>query len=168
MDKFSSILMNFANKINLSGLRIDPSGYCCLDVDNGTLIHLKYDNKRDGMMLISEIGELPEMNRAAIMRYLLRMNDDAEETKGMTLSFNTESGKAALGYQYPLRFLTDEGFEEFFKLFIDEAQRWAKRIEGFMQGQLPEGEELCENKDSGSGGAPEMAGGVPPQFMMGA
>ncbi len=163
MDKFSSILMTFANKIHLSGLRIDPSGYCCLDVDNGTLIHLKYDNKRDGMILISEIGELPEMNRAAVMRYLLRMNEEASETKGMTLSFNPESGKAALGYQYPLRFLTNEGFEEFFKMFIDEVEKWTKRLNDFMQGQLPEGETNVEGDNNAS-----TSSTVPPQFMIGA
>lgn len=164
MDKFSSILTDFANRINLSGLQIDPSGYCCFDVDDGNLIHLKYDNKRDGMIFIAEIGELPEINRAAVMRYLLRMNDDENETKGMTLSFNTESGKAALGYQYPLRFLTDEGFEEFFKLFIDEVDKWIKRLAGFMQGQMPEGEEL----EGGSSAASDAAAsGMPPQFMMG-
>ncbi len=166
MDKFSSILTNFANKINLGGLRIDPSGYCCLDVDNGTLVHIKYDNKRDGLILISEIGELPYMNRAAIMRYLLRMNNDANETKGMTLSFNTESGKAALGYQYPLRFLTNEGFEEVFKMFIDEVKRWVSRLEGFVQGQLPEGEEstLSEQPTTDQSSNTDL----PPQFMIGA
>ncbi|MDR1255950.1 MAG: type III secretion system chaperone [Puniceicoccales bacterium] len=163
MDKFSSILNGFANKINLMGLKIDPSGYCCLDVDNGMLVHLKYDNKRDGMIFIAEIGEIPQINRAVVMRYLLRMNDNQEETKGMTLSYNSESGKAALGYQYPLRFLADEGFEEFFKLFLDEVERWTKRIMAFMQGEIPEGEGSSEGQEQ----AP-VAGNLGPQFMMGA
>ncbi len=165
MDKFSSILMNFADRIGLGGLRIDPSGYCCLDVDSGTLVHIKYDNKRDGLILISEIGELPIMNRAAIARYLLRMNDNAAESKGMTLSFNSESGKAALGYQYPLRFLTVDGFEEFFKMFIEETKRWTERLEGFARGQMPDGEEA---KASDSGDDMSASTGLPPQFMMGA
>ncbi|MDR0679797.1 MAG: type III secretion system chaperone [Puniceicoccales bacterium] len=164
MDKFSLILHDFANKINLVGLKIDPSGYCCLDVDNGMLVHLKYDSKRDGMIFISEIGEVPQINRSAILRYLLRMNDNREETKGMTLSFNAESGKAALGYQYPLRFLTDAGFEEFFKLFLDEVERWMKRITTFMQGEIPEGEEA-----SGSAASQEYSSSSSgPQFMIGA
>lgn len=163
MDKFSSILTDFANRINLAGLKIDPSGYCCLDVDNGVLVHLKYDNKRDGMIFIAEIGEIPEVNRAAVMRYMLRMNDNVEETKGMTLSFNSESGKAALGYQYPLRFLTNEGFEEFFKIFLDEIERWIKRMADFMQGQIPE-EEMQSGGDNESSATPN----IPPQFMIGA
>ncbi len=164
MDKFSSILMTFANKINLAGLKIDPSGYCCLDVDNGTLIHLKYENKRDGMIFISEIGEVPEMNRASVMRYLLRMNNNEEETKGMTLSFNSESGQAAIGYQYPLRFLTEEGFEEFFKLFIDEVNKWKARLDSFMQGSIPEGEETTSNNDTMNSNTRD----IPPQFIIGA
>jgi hypothetical protein len=164
MDKFSSILRNFANKINLAGLNIDPSGYCCLDVDNGMFIHLKYDGKRDSMIFISEIGEVPEINRGVIMRYLLRMNSDRAETKGMTLSFNVESGKAALGYQYPLRFLTETGFEEFFKIFLDEVERWMKRMATFVQGEVPE-----EEGSSGeSVSSHESAPSVPPQFMIGA
>lgn len=167
MDKFSSILQNFANKINLMGLKIDPSGYCCLDVDNGMLVHLKYDSKRDGMIFIAEIGEFPQINRGATMRYLLRMNDNQGETKGMTLSFNSESGKAALGYQYPLRFLTDAGFEEFFKLFLDEVERWTKRITAFMQGEIPEGEEASPASEQSS--MLSTSGmGAPPPFMIGA
>jgi hypothetical protein len=165
MDKFSSILHNFANKINLIGLKIDPSGYCCLDVDNGMLIHLKYDSKRDGMIFISEIGEVPEINRGAVMRYLLKMNDNRQETKGMTLSFNAESGKAALGYQYPLRFLTDAGFEEFFKMFLDEVERWTKRVTAFMQGEIPEGEEVSPSSGNHSQTA---SGDAPSAFMIGA
>jgi hypothetical protein len=164
MDKFSSILHGFANKINLAGLKIDPSGYCCLDVDNGMLVHLKYDSKRDGMIFISEIGEIPQINRGAIMRYLLRMNDNRQETKGMTLSFNAESGKVALGYQYPLRFLADSGFEEFFKMFLDEVERWTKRITSFMQGDVPEGEEVSPGSDDQS----SASSGAGASFMIGA
>jgi hypothetical protein len=162
MDKFSSILQNFANKINLVGLKIDPSGYCCLDVDNGMLIHLKYDSKRDGMIFIAEIGEVPSVNRGAVMRYLLRMNDTPSETKGMTLSFNSESGKAALGHQYPLRFLTETGFEEFFKLFLDEVEKWTTRMVAFMRGELPEGEEADGDEQSYESAPP------PHGFMIGA
>jgi hypothetical protein len=161
MDKFSSILQSFAHKINLVGLKIDPSGYCCLDVDGGMLVHLKYDSKRDGMVFIAELGEVPDVNRAAVMRYLLRMNDNQSETKGMTLSFNSESGKAALGYQYPLRFMTEAGFEEFFKLFLDEVEKWTTRIGTFMRGEIPEGEDVGGGENNGDT-APHHG------FMMGA
>ena len=162
MDKFSSILQNFSNKINLTGLKIDPSGYCCLDVDHGTFVHIKYDSKRDGMIFISEVGDIPEINRAAIMRYLLIVNNDSAETKGMTLSFNSESGKAAIEYQYPLRFLTDSGFEDFFKLFLDEVEKWSKRMADFLQGKVPEGMELSGG--SGASASSEQSGAP---FMMG-
>ena len=93
------------------------------------------------------------------------MNDSRQETKGMTLSFNTESGKAALGYQYPLRFLTDAGFEEFFKMFLDEVERWTKRITAFMQGEIPEGEEASPNFGNYSSSS---SSGAPSTFMIGA
>jgi hypothetical protein len=164
IDTFTDILYGFARKINLSGLKVDDTGYCCLDVDKGTLVHLKHESKRDTLIVIAELGEIPEKNAGVVMRYLLRMNNNAEETKGMTLSYNSESGNAAIGYQYPLRFLNLEKFEEFFKMFLDEVDRWKQRIALYMQGTLPDGE-----SDDGEG-ASAMAD-VPvgaPGFMMGA
>lgn len=147
IDTFTNILHEFANRINLIGLQIDSSGYCCLDVDHGTLIHIKHENKRDSMIFIAEIGQLPDIAVGAVARYLLRMNDNPEESKGMTLSYNSESNNAAIGYQYPLRFLNIEKFEEFFKMFLDEVDRWKQKMVLYMQGILPNGE---ESKDSGS------------------
>ena len=166
IDTFNSILNDFAGRIGLAGLQIDPSGYCCLDVDHGTLVHLKHEKKRDSMIIISEIGQIPEMNTGAVLRYLLRMNNNPEESKGMTLSYNAESNNAAIGYQYPLRFLDVTKFEEFFKMFLDEVARWKQKMESFMQGTLPEGEDAA---GSDSSAAPSYSpGGVAPEFMIGA
>lgn len=164
IDTFTDILQEFARRINLVGLQIDPSGYCCLDVDHGTLVHLKYENKRDNMIFISEIGEIPEMNKGAVLRYLLRMNDNAEESKGMTLSYNSDSNNAAIGYQYPLRFMDITKFEEFFKMFLDEVERWKGKMELYTQGTLPSGEEGVE------GSAPDSTydNSNTPAFMIGA
>jgi hypothetical protein len=114
------------------------------------------------MIFISEIGQIPDNNGGAIMRYLLRMNNDPEESKGMTLSYNAESNNAAVGYQYPMRFLTITKFEEFFKLFLDEVDRWKQKMVLYTQGTLPDGEE-----DSGGGGDSSPVG-VSPEFMIGA
>ena len=164
IDTFSKILMDFASRINLMGLQIDPSGYCCLDVGEGTLVHIKHEPKRDSMIFIAEIGQIPDMNNAQIMRYLLRMNDDPSETKGMTLSYNSENNNAALGYQYPLRFLTIDKFEEFFKMFLDEIDRWKQKMELYTQGTLPSGEEGTAETDSGNA----TNGSNEPAFMIGA
>jgi hypothetical protein len=171
VDTFTDILNGFANRINLVGLKIDSSGYCCLDVDQGTFIHIKHENKRDSMMFIAEIGQIPESNAGQVMRYLLRMNDNAEETKGMTLSFNSESNNSALGYQYPLRFLTVDKFEEFFKIFLDEVDRWKQKIALYTKGTIPEGESEAAGGDSSdpsstSYATPSMGGA--PEFMIGA
>jgi hypothetical protein len=147
------------------GLQIDPSGYCCLDVDHGTLFHIKHENKRDGMIFIAEIGEIPEINGAAVLRYLLRMNDNPEESKGMTLSYNRESNNAAIGYQYPMRFLTIEKFEEFFKMFLDEVERWKQKMHLYMQGTLPKGEEVSSQEQSSGSGNSDLNA---PEFMIGA
>jgi hypothetical protein len=167
IDTFTNLLYDFARKINLSGLKIDSSGYCCLDVDHGTLVHIKHENKRDAMIFISEIGQIPEMNAGAVLRYLLRMNDNAEESKGMTLSYNADSNNAAIGYQYPMRFLTIDGFEEFFKLFLDEVDRWKQKMELFTQGTLPDGESASDGT-GGDGGDSSTPSYAPPMFMMGA
>jgi hypothetical protein len=163
IDTFTDLLYEFARKINLVGLKIDASGYCCLDVDHGTLVHLKHENKRDGMIFIAEIGQIPEMNGGAVMRYLLRMNNNPDESKGMTLSYNSESSNAVIGYQYPMRFLSLEKFEEFFKIFLDEVDRWKQKMEAYTQGTLPSGEDTF----SGEGDPSSVSIDVP-GFMIGA
>lgn len=168
IDTFTDLLNEFARKIGLVGLQIDPSGYCCLDVDHGTLVHIKHEPKRDSMIFITEIGEIPEMNTAAVLRYLLRMNDDPEETKGMTLSYNPDSKNAALGYQYPMRFLNMDKFEEFFKMYLDEVDRWKQKMALYMQGTVPNGETGGGSSSSGSDNGYTSAPGMDPRFMMGA
>ncbi|MDR2628597.1 MAG: type III secretion system chaperone [Puniceicoccales bacterium] len=170
IDTFTNILHEFASRINLSGLQVDSSGYCCLDVDQGTLIHIKHENKRDSMIFIAEIGQIPETNAGSVLRYLLRMNNDPEESKGMTLSYNAESNNAAIGYQFPLRFLNIDKFEEFFKIFLDEVDRWKQKMVLYTQGTLPKGEEPSggdngEGTSSSTNSAPQ---GNVPEFMIGA
>ncbi|MDR1401676.1 MAG: type III secretion system chaperone [Puniceicoccales bacterium] len=165
IDTFINILHEFASRINLVGLQIDASGYCCLDVDHGTFIHIKHESKRDAMIFIAEIGQIPEINGGHVMRYLLRMNDNPEESKGMTLSYNLESNNAAIGYQYPMRFLNIEKFEEFFKMFLDEVDRWKQKMELYMQGTLPKGE---DNSKEGERGNASSSDAGSPEFMVGA
>lgn len=163
LDTFTQILNNFANKIGLSGLKIDESGYCCLDVDHGMYVHLKHEPKRDNMIFLSELGELPSMNQGKVLRYILMTNDNTAETKGMTLSYNTDSNKIAIGYQFPMQFLDDNKFEEFFKMYLDETERWTKKVAEFNQGIIPE---IAGDK-SGDAQA-DSAIATPPPFMMGA
>lgn len=106
------------------------------------------------------------MNTGAVLRYLLRMNDNPEESKGMTLSYNAESNNAAIGYQYPLRFLDVTKFEEFFKMFLDEVARWKQKMESFMQGTLPDGEDAAGSDNSAA--LSYSPGGNAPEFMIGA
>lgn len=161
-DSFSKILNNFASKIGLGGLKIDESGYCCLDVDHGMFVHLKHEPKRDNMIFLSELGELPASNQSKVLRYMLLTNDNPAETKGMTLSYNAESNKLAIGYQYPLQFLDDDKFEEFFKLYLDEIERWTKKVSEFNQGIIPE---IAGDKAEDT----ELSSSVtPPPFMVGA
>jgi hypothetical protein len=170
IDTFTDILHEFASRINLVGLQIDSTGYCCLDVDQGTFIHIKHENKRDSMIFIAEIGQIPEANGGAVMRYLLRMNDNPDESKGMTLSYNAESNNAAIGYQYPMRFLTIEKFEEFFKMFLDEVDRWKQKMQLYTQGTVPNGEDAdaVQFGQSSSGSDFSAAGGATPEFVIGA
>ncbi|MDR0742681.1 MAG: type III secretion system chaperone [Puniceicoccales bacterium] len=170
IDTFTNILHEFASRINLSGLQIDSSGYCCLDVDQGTLIHLKHENKRDSMIFIAEIGQIPETNAGSVLRYLLRINNDPEESKGMTLSYNAESNNAAIGYQFPLRFMTIDKFEEFFRVFLDEVDRWKQKMVLYTQGTLPKGEEASGGDNAGetSSSASSTPQGKEPEFMIGA
>jgi hypothetical protein len=169
IDTFTDILHEFANRINLSGLQVDSSGYCCLDVDQGTLIHLKHENKRDSMIFIAEIGQIPETNAGSILRYLLRINNDPEESKGMTLSYNAESNNAAIGYQFPLRFMDIGKFEEFFKVFLDEVDRWKQKMVLYTQGTLPKGEEASgENNVGGTSSSTNSTSKGTPEFIIGA
>ncbi|MDR2603136.1 MAG: type III secretion system chaperone [Puniceicoccales bacterium] len=169
IDTFTNILYEFANRINLSGLQIDSSGYCCLDVDQGTLIHIKHENKRDSMIFIAEIGQIPEANAGAVLRYLLRMNNDPEESKGMTLSYNVESNNATIGYQFPLRFMNIDKFEEFFKIFLDEVDRWKQKMVLYGQGTLPKGEEESGGNNGETLSSTDLTSqGSVPEFIIGA
>jgi hypothetical protein len=122
------------------------------------------------MIFIAEIGQIPETNAGSVLRYLLRMNNNPEESKGMTLSYNAESNNAAIGYQFPLRFMNIDKFEEFFRMFLDEVDRWKQKMVLYTQGTLPKDEDA-----SGGGNAGGTASssdltfqGKMPEFIIGA
>jgi hypothetical protein len=118
------------------------------------------------MIFIAEVGQIPEASGTAVMRYLLRMNNDPEESKGMTLSYNADSNNAAIGYQYPMRFLTITKFEEFFKMFLDEVERWKQKIVLYTQGTMPNGEDgIVSGSDASDYSSSANVG---PEFMIGA
>jgi hypothetical protein len=122
------------------------------------------------MIFIAEVGQIPETNAGAVLRYLLRMNDNPEESKGMTLSYNVESNNAAIGYQFPLRFMNIDKFEEFFKVFLDEVDRWKQKMVLYTQGTLPKGEEASGNDNAGGTSSTDstIPQGNVPEFIIGA
>jgi hypothetical protein len=122
------------------------------------------------MIFIAEVGQIPETNAGAVLRYLLRMNDNPEESKGMTLSYNVESNNAAIGYQFPLRFMNIDKFEEFFKVFLDEVDRWKQKMVLYTQGTLPKGEKASGNDNAGGTSSTDstIPQGNVPEFIIGA
>jgi hypothetical protein len=84
------------------------------------LLHIQNENRRDSMIFIAEVGQIPETNAGAVSRHLLRINNDPEGSNDMTLSDNAERDNATTGYQLSLRFLKIDKFEEFLKIFLDQ------------------------------------------------
>ena len=98
MDKFNTIIYDMTNSAGMKDYKI-KNGHCSFDV-NGTIIHIKYDEKRNRIMMISEIAELPQTNCSAILRYFLRINGDDESSKGMTFGYNKHTNKITIGYSH--------------------------------------------------------------------
>lgn len=138
VDSVNRVLKEFGDAISLPELKLKDGTWCVLCVDAEQSIQLNYNDQRNTLDFISEIGVLPDENLSKCCDYLLKANAEWEITQGVTLSKQLGKNSILLGYQLPILNLSLEVFEKTFDQFLKQIETWKTYLVQLGQGELPE------------------------------
>lgn len=137
VDSINRILREFGDAISLPELKLQEDNWCVFCVDGTQSIQLNYNEQRDSLDFISEIGTLPDENASKCCDYLLKANAEWEITQGSTLSKQVDKNSILLGYQLPILNLSLEIFEKTFEKFLNQIETWKAYLIQLGQGEFP-------------------------------
>ena len=138
VDSVNRILKEFGDAISLPELKLKEDNWCVLCVDGTQSIQLNYNEQRNSLDFISEVGALPGENTSKCCDYLLKANAEWEITQGITLSKQLDKNSILLGYQLPILNLSLNVFEKTFDQFLKQIETWKTYLVQLGQGELPE------------------------------
>lgn len=138
VDNINRVLKEFGDVISLPELKLKEDNWCVLCVDGTQSIQLNYNEQRNSLDFISEIGVLPDENASKCCDYLLKANAEWEITRGATLSKQLDKNSILLGYQLPILNLSLDIFEKTFEQFLRQVETWKAYLVQLGQGELPE------------------------------
>ena len=138
VDSVNRVLKEFGDAISLPELKLKEDNWCVLCVDGTQSIQLNYNEQRNSLDFISEIGALPDENVSKCCDYLLKANAEWEITQGVTLSKQLDKNSILLGYQLPILNLSLDIFEKTFDQFLKQIETWKTYLVQLGQGELPE------------------------------
>ena len=126
-ERLAQVLSEFAAQIGLDGLVAEESGYCCLELENGRVIHLQLED--DDLLLVTELGTVPAgEDRLPLLEELLTANAFWKATRGATIFFEPTESTALLARRLPLGLLVDCGLAQQMEQFIITAEQWSERL----------------------------------------
>ena len=137
-DTVNRVLKEFGDAISLPELKLKEENWCVLCVDGTQSIQLNYNEQRNSLDFISEIGALPDENIFKCCDYLLKANAEWEITQGITLSKQLDKTSILLGYQLPILNLSLDIFEKTFEQFLKQIEAWKTYLVQLGQGELPD------------------------------
>ena len=76
VDTVNRVLKEFGDAISLPELKLKDGNCCVLCVDGTQSIQLNYNEQRNSLDFITEIGALPDENESKCCDYLLKANAD--------------------------------------------------------------------------------------------
>ena len=142
-----------------------------LEPDDSHMVHLGAgdspltivgDPETRTVVLLSELGELPERGCEAFYKQALKANWLFQGGGGAALAINPETDILSLNRALPMDALDGAGFIETVRSFLDFLVRWRERIlnwSGAPEGvETPEGDEapeLDEVPEDGEAGEPD-------------
>ena len=132
----SQIFTDFGKEIGTE-ITVDEDAYCCLGIDDNSLIHFKFNEYFDGLIFYTEIGEMPQTGTKEIFRHYALMNG-SKESETFSFSYNKEEKVIGISYILPSSVMNLDNFKITLKSFIEKFQSEMENIARYTQGSLPE------------------------------
>lgn len=153
MDKRSlalKLITNFGSVLTLPELTLDAkSNSCVLLFDGDIVLNVEFDEASGQMILSVYLGELPMTHAESLLRELMVANLYWHRTDGATLGLEEATNGIILAQARNVTELDDASFEKLVETFVNQAERWKKRVA------------------EGSSGGPSMDGAAPSRMSPG-
>ncbi len=123
------LISNFGTLLTLPDLKLDDkSSSCVLLFDGDIVLNIEFDEASGQMILSVYLDELPAENAEPMLRELMVANLYWHRTDGATLGLEEATGGIILAQARSVGELDDASFEKFVETFVNQSERWKKRL----------------------------------------
>lgn len=125
----AKLITNFGGVLTLPELSLDAkSNSCVLLFDGDIVLNIEFDEAGGQMILSVYLGELPAMHSESLLRELMVANLYWHRTDGATLGLEEATNGVILAQARSVTELDDASFEKLVETFVNQAERWKKRV----------------------------------------
>lgn len=151
------LIANFGTLLTLPDLKLDDkTSSCVLLFDGDIVLNIEFDETSGQMILSVYLDEIPAENAEPVLRELMVANLYWHRTDGATLGLEEATGGIILAQARSVGELDDASFEKFVETFVNQSERWKKRLAAARTGQ-PEAD--AQRPTSGPGAFPQAHDG---------
>ncbi|MEM7026245.1 MAG: type III secretion system chaperone [Pseudomonadota bacterium] len=124
----AKVVAGLAEEVGLEDLAADESGYCCLEGEDGRVVHLQREG--DELLLMTELGRLPSgEGRLGVVEALLAANAFWQGTRGATVSCELTTDIALIARRLPLIAVDKDGLFAVLEAFLAAAEECRQHLE---------------------------------------
>ncbi len=130
------LIANFGTLLTLPDLKLDDkTSSCVLLFDGDIVLNIEFDEVGSQMILSVYLDELPADNAEPMLRELMVANLYWHRTDGATLGLEEATGGIIMAQARHVGELDDASFEKFVETFVNQSERWKKRLAAARSGQ---------------------------------
>lgn len=123
------LISNFGVLLTLPELTLDEkSNSCVLLFDGDIVLNVEYDDPTAQIILSVYLDELPAGGAEPLLRELMIANLYWHRTDGATLGLEDATSGVIMAQARSVTDLDDASFEKMVETFVNQAERWKKRI----------------------------------------
>ena len=123
------LLAELGETLTVGAITLDEDTQSCMLLfDEDLVLHIEFVEDTGRLVLSCYLHELPEENAEPLLRELMAANLYWHRTRGATLGLEEGTGGVILSYQQSVTELDGAGFETLVENFVDQAEKWKRRI----------------------------------------
>ncbi len=129
------LITNFGAMLTLPELRLDDKSHSCVLLFDGDIVlNIEFDDASGQIILSAYLDELADLHAEATLRELMVANLYWHRTDGATIGLEESTQGLILAQARGVTELDDASFEKLVETFVNQAERWKKRIASLKQG----------------------------------
>jgi len=126
VSRLNSLLEDLGRSVGLAGLGADGKGYCRLEFDERTVVHMREKPNSDRLAMYSEVTDIGEDHFGPVCPLLLNWNLKPQKTCGGTLGLSSKT--VVLSCEINLKSIDSSAFQFFLDEFVDNVEQLRESI----------------------------------------